>query len=68
MQFCKLEVFNFAYLYALHLSTKHYTREQNCLKMSKHKNNSIKITYKALKELNSQKGTKQLKMKKVAKK
>ena len=46
-----------------------FCKVENCLKMSNHRHNSIKIKYKAKNECNSQKGTQQLKMKeKVAKK
>ena len=52
MQFCKLEILNLAYLYISNTLTKHFAREQNCLKMSKHRNKSIKIKYKAKNERN----------------
>ena len=48
--FCKLDVFNLAYLYVLHVLTKHFTWQQNCLKMSKPRNKSIKFKYKAKNE------------------
>ena len=35
MQFCKLEIFNLAYLYVLYVLTTHFGREQNCLKCQK---------------------------------
>ena len=46
MQFCKLGVFNSAYLHVLHVLSKRFARKKNCLKMSKHRNKSIKINTK----------------------
>ena len=68
MQFFKLEVFNLAYLFVLHVLSKHFARKQNCFKMSKHRNKSIKIKLQDKMNKIVRKGTKQLKMKeKVAK-
>ena len=55
MQFRKLEKFNLAYLYVLHVLSKHFARKQNCLKMSKHRNKSNKIKYKAKNEKKKEK-------------
>ena len=69
MQFCKLDGFNLAYLYVLHILTKHFARLQNCFRCHYLEKKPIKIKYKAENEENSQKGTRQLKMKEtVAKK
>ena len=46
MQFCKLGVFNLAYLYVSHVLTKHIARWQNCLKMSNIETSPLKSNTK----------------------
>ena len=46
MQFCKLEGFNLAYLYVVHVLPKHFARQQNCLKILKHITSPIKSNTK----------------------
>ena len=43
----KFSLMKYAVLYDKHVLTKHFARLQNCLKMSKHRNESIKVKYKA---------------------